>query len=256
MALTDGLIHHYQMEINGGSEPDRVTQDANFLMNPLSGMPATVTGKINLARLMTSLSSTGLFKALVGSPYLVDNTGTVSMTVAAWVNFTDLLQSTFQVIAIEGNGGTDGSTHWALRYNQTPDRLQFVATQSDGTPFIAQADTFGLPPTGQFLLILGSLDGATGNLRVVVNNTVDTIGGHDGTMFNANAGAAIGRATNFTGGAARAAIDEVAIWNRALSPSEETDLWNSGDGVNSPRYLQSSGRSSADILGNLQCRTY
>jgi hypothetical protein len=152
-----------------------------------------------------------------------------SLTVAAWVK-RDAVGSDYAAVSTQGDGLTtrksrnwwlgangDGGVHWSIFDQNGTNRN--VDTPS------------GTLPTGKFVHIAGVYDKASGDLRVFVNGTIEKQRSFSPlfTPKTSNDPGAIGAESVGTDRRIRffeGVIDDVRIYDRALSSPEVTTLYN------------------------------
>lgn len=154
--------------------------------------------------------------------------GSSDFTVQLWVNFDNLTNGREETL-IEDFSGQAGPG-WTLTL--PPDLFGFYSAASGATP---PAINFSVPasiPNGVWQQFIVERSGSTFNL-FWDGNLVATATGTDPLPASPNPlligarDAADGR--NFT---VDGRIDNVAIWDHALSPAEVAQIWNNGAGVN------------------------
>lgn len=221
MALTDGLISYWKLD---GNSNDAVSTN--------NGTDTSITyssgnGKIVQGAGMNGSSS----RSSVGnSSALTPN----AISIAAWVkrNSTGTLdQILTRDYADSGNANTRA---YQFRLDTT-DVAQFVPFNASSVGVITGSTTIS---SGTWYHIVGTWDGTTINLYV--NGTSDATGvsfsgtlrsgGANNTYIGADQNGGAGAPANFFDGA----IDEVGIWNRALTGAEITQLYNGGSGLAYP----------------------
>jgi multidrug efflux pump subunit AcrA (membrane-fusion protein) len=121
------------------------------------------------------------------------------------------------------NKDNSGSFQYTLRMNGTTGKVMFRATNSGLTS--AEADGNTVLSANTWYSSCGTYDGS--NVRVFVNGVEDgTAGTLTGTMPNNGSNLTIGRRDD--GSYFPGKIDDVRIYNRALSAAEVFQLYNLG----------------------------
>ncbi|OGS43280.1 MAG: hypothetical protein A2539_08975 [Elusimicrobia bacterium RIFOXYD2_FULL_34_15] len=143
-----------------------------------------------------------------------------SITACAWVSAS--ADAAYMTIA--GKHGEPGSYGWALRRGNTNDNVEFGMSKggADWTTLETAANTFLV---NKWYHIATTMDGQT--TKIYINGTLSKSSTlSSGTsIYVSNVNLQIGAANttlNMTG-----VIDEVGIWNRALSANEIASLYNS-----------------------------
>jgi len=228
MALADNLVSYWKMDESSGTAADSVA--SNTLTNN-----ATVTytaGKINNAA--TYNGTTQYHSITDASQTGLDITGNLS--ISFWINFSSYAGATLYMPITKINFATAGASRaYAVEINVTAsNKLDFEGGGGSGSVRKGVAWT---PSTGTWYHIVVVYTAAAGTVDFYINSTAQT----QQTGFNtslANSGDA------FTIGAALdtavvsyqipGSIDEVGIWNRAITSTEVSSLYNSGSGLQYP----------------------
>lgn len=207
--LTDGLIHYYTFDgpdMNGNTVYDKVSSGAiNGTLtncNIYALKPTRTIGKIGQGiRIMGDLSSTGDECVTLSSAF---STGT-TFSVSFWMN-PDADQSGFlfgQGNQLAMHHGSNGRIRWRYSSVDHYNNTNYLINNQAWNHIVVSIDN----GTGTFY-INGVADGITTN---VVSMNAARIGGAGGQ-------------SGFLG-----SMDEVRIYNRALSASEITELYNQGE---------------------------
>ena len=173
------------------------------------------TGTANAAANFVRASTQYLYHASTSGLQITDN-----ITMSAWVKLAS--ENTEYVIS-KGDSSHYG---YALIVDTTRIPRAWIAT-SNGTSIQDQSATTALT-LGTWYHIAATYDGS--NLRVYVNGVNEGTHAYSGSFYNASS-------ANFVIGGKSAAteypfdggIDDVALWNRTLSGSEITALYNLGN---------------------------
>ncbi len=162
---------------------------------------------------------------------------TQSFSVAAWVR----LASTSATAIVASQIGTTSSA-FVLKYEPGGgiNGWDFMMTQSDATsPTQDHAYTNGNASTGVWTHLVGVFDSSNNTTKLYINGSLNASGAHS-TTWNATGAVNIGRlrwnaayANNFNG-----IIDDVRIYQRVLSATDVSDLYNDVvPGLSSDLYL-------------------
>jgi hypothetical protein len=145
-----------------------------------------------------------------------------SFTIGVAVNLASLTTDQFIV------GKWGAATEYFLYYDHTAQRFIFYRRDAANTTTASvSADTFGAPSSGVTAYLICGQDFENGQLFISVN-----AGATDTTAFSDN-----GRddAADFTigqfdsgGSVFNGDIDQVDLWNRTLTGTEKTDMYNGG----------------------------
>ena len=216
MALTDNLVSYYKLDESSGNASDSV--GSNTLTN--NGTATYTTGKINNAATLVRSSS----------QYL-DGGTTSSLQPASALTFSMWIKINNKPVSYCAIGGDTLS-------GQQRGYLFDMATVGNTLAFQIGNGTWGVVSTtyttGVYIHIVGVWDGSTVTLYkngVSVGTPVSKA-----SITYTSSGFSLGRYYNDSTSANMfdGQIDEVGIWSRALTSTEVTELYNSGNGKQYP----------------------
>jgi len=217
-SLLTGLTAYYTLSNTADSA------GSNTLTN--IGGVTFVAGKVGNAANLVSASTQRLAAADSASFQM----GVGNFTVAAWVKWTD--NSTERTICFYGGYGANGYGLWT--HNN-----ELWAVVTTGDPTVIQATNVGIGyGDGVFHLAVATFNRAS-NVDLWVDNgqtgnyVPGVISGVAGNM-NSSVGFQIGADESPPTNYIDAVVDEVGVWNRILTPTEITALWNGGAGTTYP----------------------
>jgi hypothetical protein len=227
-ALLSGLQGSYKLNEALGNDAVDYSGNANTLTD-VGSVEAEAVGKIGGARSWNS----------GGTQHLIAADGTVfhftdsDFTISIWARLDDLVTS-YTLWAKTNN--TSNNRQYRIQYNVAEGRFHFFGS-TDGANYDVTlvASNSGAIVANTWYHVLVWYDSVGNVLGVRVNNgTADTLS-HSGGFFNGNEPFRLG---NFVGSPGSIVVnklqgdlDALQIWNRVLSPSEQTNVYNSGDGV-------------------------
>lgn len=206
--LLNNILSYWKLDNNGSGGVSLVdsTGNGNVLTNNNSTLG---TGKLNGAVV------TGSGQSLATSSTFTP-TGNNPFSFSAWIKLSS--DYTFMVFSYG-----DSSTASAVAlYVPTPLRLNFQFWNTGVGDIPVTADVWHH--------VVGTYDGTTA--RIYVNGSL-----RDSLIINLNIGSSVfrfNRWVNDTTGTGTCSVDEVGVWSRALSLSEITYLFNSGNGRTYP----------------------
>lgn len=226
MALTDNLVSWWSLDEASGTRYD--SHGTNHLTD--NNTVGSATGKVGNAASFVAANSESL--SIVDNASLSMGAG-VRLTIAAWVHATSL--------AFENNIVAKRTGHLEYYLRVRNNRFDFEVSATGATPVytVVGANTI---TTGVWYFVVAGYDGT--NLFLSINDGALRTTAYIGDIFDGTSSFVVGsRGTNdyWTG-----EIDEVAIWKRALSSAEITELYNSGAGVS---YANISGGGGSDFAG-------
>jgi hypothetical protein len=131
---------------------------------------------------------------------------------------------------------TSNKFEYILQYIHADDRFEFVASMTGaGTSnYVVKANNFGSPSTATWYHVSCGYDHQNNLIFIAVNagtrNTTSTSGSPGGNVANFT----VGRNDDGTQQYWDGEIDELGMWNRVLTTTEATNLYNSGAGLAYP----------------------
>lgn len=219
MALIDNLISYWKLDESSGNAID--AHDNNDGTITGDGVTQGATGKINTA--YTFAGSDDYLS--IGDKANLDF-GTGNFSISAWIK-----TSSNSIQVIFGKQGTGSGWYFYYQYGAGFDSMilyhRASGTFAEGTTALVD---------GNWHYVVATREGAVG--KIYVDGIDDTLSSGDlsANVNSAGDNAVIG--IRIIGGTFDreflGTIDEVAIWNKALTSSEVTELWNGGAGLAYP----------------------
>lgn len=209
MALSTNLVTYWKLDESSGNAADSVGSNTATNSNVTYG-----TGKINNAAVFNGSNAAFTFTT-------VPVTGSSSFSVSLWLKGGSLVSGMTAL-----HFGTDASNQAFTVYLDASSKIAANFTGGGG-----QVTATTSLSTSVFQMYTVTYDG--NNVRLYVNGTLENT---SSSYTSAN----IGTTNKFIGKYAgsvnwwNGSIDEIPIWSRALSGSEITQLYNSGNGNQYP----------------------
>jgi hypothetical protein len=215
IATTDpgstGLVAYYPL-----NDPNLTGDDPNVADASGNGHHGTAIDVVNWVTGHDGTGQAALFDGQ-GSGYITLGTwdpteGTGALTVAAWIKWNGP-SGYYQGIVAKRDGWGDTVTHWQVECNNTSGNISFG--RFDAFPWFGD---YNIPLEGKWMHVAVTFDGTNTNMyirgRQVGDTSIDfTLGPAADAQLNI--GSCDGGGNPFNG-----AIDEVYLYNRALSASE------------------------------------
>lgn len=237
-ASCSGLVSYWKMDENNG----------NNVADVISNNNGNASGTTNPDGVI------GKGRGFSGNDFIsINNNGnslnlTSSMSFAAWINPSSVAGDGFIWYREKNTAG-----EYRLRRSGT--ELYF---QINNGPWYTHATTgLGLS-TGTWYYVVVTLDATAHLVKIYVNGTEKYSGPQPVNLASGTSGFAIGKENGCSGSCSNFAglIDEVGVWNRALSPGEIGDLYNSGGGNTCPYVAPSASPSPTPTpTPNPSCQT-
>lgn len=220
MALTDNLVSYWKLDESSGNAADSV--GSNTLTN--TNTATFGAGKINNG---TTLARASSQRFLGGTTASLQPASALTFSMWIYVN-----KSPVSYCAIAGNTLSGNQRGYLFDMNVSGKSLAFQIGNG----------TWGIVSTtytvGSWTHIVGTWDGAT--VRLYKNGTGVGTPVSKASITYTSCGFSLGTYYNDTTSANMfdGMIDEVGIWSRALSATEVTELYNSGNGKQYPFSIQ------------------
>ncbi len=214
--MSDGLVGYWKFD-----EPSTASTYEDS-----SGNGNTGTTYGNASTTAGRFGSAGVFDGSgdyvdVGSSSALQLTG--SATWAAWVNAAALVSG--QKYTIVGKDGSSADTGWQMRRGDADAFRMRIAVVADSD---IGRDSATIPVTGAWYHVVGVYDAAAQTLDIYVNGVLDN-GALDGpvpaSQRNSGQNVNIGKKSSADNYYWNGQIDEVRIYNRALSADEVRKLY-------------------------------
>lgn len=208
--LLNGLVAYYKLEESSGHLVDSVN---GYNTTSETGLAYQQTGKLNYC-----IDSSTTDQAIIGDNSNFDLT---NVTVAGWMKSTGSWTPLFSNFIHSGSNFYG----YGLYFNNGYPAFE-IAT--DTTEVIATADD---PANdGNWHFVVGTYDHS--NVKIYVDGDLQT--DQPSSSMNIVYTDAVVRIGYIDGTQATGSLDEIGIWNRALTQAEVTELWNSGTGKTYP----------------------
>jgi flagellin-like protein len=143
---------------------------------------------------------------------------TSALTLAAWVKWTiDPATGTNWASIVTKHG----DNQYRLHHNKANTKFEFAIRTTSGNKWVESLTT---PVIHTWYFVVGTYDGGT--LRIYVNGVFERSDSYTGNLLTSNSPVNIGRRSPSNDRYFNGVIDEVSIWDRALSASEIKDYYD------------------------------
>lgn len=158
--------------------------------------------------------------------------GNSPFTWAAWVR----LESKPGDMVFAAKDDISLQRSWNIGWQNSSDRFRFAARNSLGTFIGRNADNLGSPSLDTWYLVFWGYDPGAGEIFVQVNDlAVETVAFSNPPIDNSNVGLTFGKINSVsTPIPLDGSMDSVGAWNRLLTDTEKTELYNEGRGLTYP----------------------
>jgi hypothetical protein len=212
---------------------------ANHMTN--NNTATFITGKVGNCLHCVAASSQSLSHA--DNPSL--SIGNIDASITLWVKLTDIPAGALYMLA--SKFGTTVNQEFALVYLGSSNGERFRFSIYDGLATVTHhvlADNLGVPSAGVWYFLSCVIDKTNGFIHISANAGTRNSTAKTLTMLDTTAAFDIGGNTTlswFNNGD----IDQVTLWKRALTTTDEIDLYNGGAGLS--RAAMVGGAPASDI---------
>lgn len=228
-ACVAGLIGYWKLdEATSTIAYDSSGQGNNGNFVYSGAIPTWTMGKHNSA--LNLYRSSGYGYVDIGDQSVYDF-GAADWTISAWLKMTNSY-SGWNGVAISkwNNGGATGTNEWSIGFGGSgaSDRYPFFGIESSSTTYAAQIDTQA--NINQWYQLTGVRQG--NDILLYVNGTLATSTNALGNRAVNNAGRSLFIGAFYNGGTRNSfagIVDDVRLYNHALSAQEILDLYNQPD---------------------------
>ncbi|MEK7560853.1 MAG: LamG domain-containing protein [Patescibacteria group bacterium] len=238
LGLTSGLVGFWSFDGNAMGTTSALDTSVNANHGWAINGPKKVIGRIGQALEFDGVDGDGDFVGLA-NPTALQLTG--SMTISAWTYLRTTPPVTDSQIVFKGNNGTDKAygLNYSVDNGPIQGRVQLSSTGSDSISRYS-ATTLAL---NSWYHVVGVYNAATLTLDIYINGSINNgtlVGSVPASVYNSTNDFSIGRTEN-SAGFFDGLIDDVRVYNRALSADEIKRLYRIGATlkVNAPRYTGS-----------------
>jgi hypothetical protein len=217
---TAGVVSYWRLgEQTGTTTSDSVGGNTGTLTNVTLGSAGALSGDANTAMTFDGKAS------YIAVPSTANLNLSGDLTLEAWVRPTILDGTSRTVLAKAGADGSFASRQF--RFGLTENKWRGTLYNTGGSTFSAIAAT--VPVAGTWQHVVFTVSGTT--LRIYINGVEAGTATFSGTRTNVTSGTAIGRLGDNPAQYFGGAIDEVAVYNVALTPAQIQQHYSLGTGT-------------------------
>lgn len=224
MTLKDNLVAYFKLDESSGNATDSV----GGLTATNNGTVTYAAGKINNGADFGSTNTTKYFS--VADNAVLDFT--TAFTISFWFKSTTG-SGTFRTLISKGQGAAWTTPFWryGIRINDMNELETWVEVPANGLTTTSTGGSFTADSVWKHVVV--RFDQLT--VKIYVNGTEGASVTNNSTITNSNEPLTIGnRSHTDPGEYLSGMIDEVGLWSRALTTTEITALYNSGNGFQYP----------------------
>ena len=214
---SSGLISYWDMDESSGT----VIDSLNVSNGTNNGATPNVAGKINTAYDFDGVAD----DISLGSDDSLFPTDKI--TVSSWIKVEG--QSGTQIILsteVSDNG-------WQVRvYDNGDGTFDFASRIKTTSAYTTARESVNHLNIDTWYFVVMTWDGS--NIKLYINGTLEETVALTGTIVYGTPSCVMGDAPRNIGLNFDGILDEVGIWNRTLTSTEISDLYNSGDGLSYP----------------------
>ena len=243
--VTKGLVGYWGMDEGRGTTTSDISGNNNTgVFATAASSPAWTSGKVGGA--LSFNGTTTYVDAGTGASLNITN----AITVEVWVKKSGG-DGTYMAIGSKWDsaGGDGNQRSWTLEFRATDNKVQFQTSNNGLDSGAVQAISTTVPVISTWYHIVGIFDGS--NNKIYVNGILENTTAQTGLFSSVDKvgiGAVIGTglaiASKFNG-----LIDEVRIYNRALSAEEIRYHYNRGGPIGYWKFDKGSGLTAYDSSG-------
>lgn len=231
-ALNENIVSFYKLNETSGDAIDAVIGKNGSLIEPVGypmgrGFKGIINNSYNFSANIAGLLGTGAYINF-SNGNKDSSCYDLNCSVSFWINFT---QSGNRWIFQQGQQRANGNNTFAYSDSGV---LVFGTFNNTGGQVVATTSPLTYN-SGHWIHVVGVLNKS--DALIYVNGTLlnrTNLGGSTNIPFGLNS-QIIGGRTGLTGGAVedlmQGGLDEIGIWNRSLTASEVSDLYNNGLGI-------------------------
>lgn len=225
ITLLSNLISHWKLDEASGVRVDsHGTNDLSdaAILDPVGQGASLATGLPGFSAQFESFNAEQLDS---GAGVLAF--GDTDFTIAGWAQFD---VDSVLVTGLFGRWIINGFKEYLVYFDGNA--FQFFVSP-DGTAGVSVASPMAIGDTTPYLVVVWH-DSVNDLIGISVNNESPTTLAHS-TGVNQNLATVLSMGTNVEGGTwLTGLMDSWSAWNRVLTPSERSQLWNSGNGLDYP----------------------
>ncbi len=203
---------------------DGLSGDVNDSIQNFNGTNTGATrGAVGIINNSFSFDGGSDYITLSGSGGITPND---DVSLQAWIKVNTLDTITQYIISKSGSISTNKD--YSLAITATTDLVQLVVFQGNTGYSVVSTSAI---QTGQWYHVVGTWDDTANKLRLYINGILNNTASPSLTRSKTALNLVIGKFADGSSNYFDGKIDEVGIWNRNLTATEVTQLYNGGTGI-------------------------
>jgi hypothetical protein len=221
--LTNGMIFYGGFEAAGGGDlTNELNSTETFVNTGVGG--STSAGFFKVGTRAANFESSESDRYVASSPTMLDFKGDQSFTISFQAN----LESTNAAQTWIGKwNASTADRQYRVYYSSVNDRWVFEVSNNGTVEVQVIALNAGSPGIGTFQHVIAWHDADADIINISVNGSSESAVAHTSGIFDGSAGLAIGYRPNTA--YADGQMDELAFWDRILTPTERTTARTRGN---------------------------
>jgi len=223
--LSDGLKAYWRFDESSGTAMDVFN---NVNLAPHNTIAYSQTSKTGFNTCLGFADGTGCYMNSSNVSYI--NPSHDKFSISFWVYFDKFYSTSGQTQYVINISRTTAPWYWVTFYVDADDHLVFYFKTADLASCECHSQFFGTLQINTWYHIVGVAHGIGNYAKFYINNSsANSFTIQSDIIAHADSGIAVGGVSGGTETCGR--IDEIGIWDRALSATEVSELYNDGNGL-------------------------
>jgi hypothetical protein len=214
MALVDNLLAYYSLEGN-----------SNDSLGGFNGTDNSITYSAGNGKISQGGGFAGTSSIRLATSF--GNTVTNQFSISMWIKPTGV--TTRQVLFEKSNGASNAGSSWSFELGNVSGKITMVIFIGGGNSQVSSSASI---TAGVWTHVAAVYNGST--IQLYVNGSASGSVGAAGNINNVTPTPAFGYYYDISLLGYTGAMDEMGVWNKALTSTEITELYNAGNGLTYP----------------------